>query len=205
MALEARDILHEGLLQMDLIAYEESLWNYFQLLKHWNRAYNLVASADDSTLIPRHIFDSLAVRPWIYGHRCLDVGTGAGLPGLLLAVTMPDTEWVLLDANGKKVRFCEQAIHKLGLKNAQAVQQRVESYQPNQLFNTVISRAYDQADSFVRQCRHLLDTGGRLLAMKGRIDEEERDRAAALGLDIEIRALTVPTLSGQRHLMTFTT
>jgi len=204
MPEESRDILHQGLVQLDLTAYEQAIWHSFQLLKRWNRAYNLVADAVDRTLITRHLLDSLSIRPLITGTDCLDVGTGAGLPGLLLAVTMPGTEWVLLDANGKKIRFCEQAIHELGLNNARAMQQRIEAYQPGMQFDTIISRAYDQAGSFIQQTRHLLKQGGRLLAMKGRIDKEEKDNAAALGLDMQIAALSVPMLTGERHAMIFT-
>jgi len=203
MADTVRDALHAGLQRLDLDSSELMLWNYFQLLKRWNQSYNLVAKADDQTLLRRHLFDSLSVRRLVAPGRCLDVGSGAGLPGLILAVTMPDTEWVLLDANGKKTRFCEQAIHELGVKNARAVQQRIEAHQPDGCYDTIISRAYDQADNFVEQTRHLLCEGGRILAMKGRIDEEEKSRAANLGFQLDIETLQVAELTGQRHVMIF--
>ncbi len=198
-----RDALRSGLEQLGLISSEQILWNYYQLLKRWNRTYNLVAKAPDQTLLSRHIFDSLSVRHLIPQGRCLDVGSGAGLPGLLLAATMPDAQWVLLDANGKKVRFCEQAVHELGLKNVRVVQQRIEAHCPQHSYDTIISRAYAQADSFVLQVQHLLSDDGQILAMKGRVDKEERSRAAALGLHINIETLIVPELTGQRHVMIF--
>lgn len=198
-----RDALRSGLEQLGLISSEQILWNYYQLLKHWNQTYNLVAKAPDQTLLSRHIFDSLSVRRLIPGGRCLDVGSGAGLPGLLLAATMPDAQWVLLDANGKKTRFCEQATHELGLKNVQVVQQRIEQHCPDHSYDTIISRAYDQAGSFVQQVRHLLSDDGQILAMKGRVDEAEKSRAAALGFHMSIETLIVPKLTGQRHVMIF--
>ena len=201
MPNKARAGFRAGLEQQGLLAFEEPLWAYLQLLQHWNQAYNLVARADELTLISRHIFDSLSVRPFVTGRHNLDVGSGAGLPGMLLAVTMPDTEWTLLDSNGKKTRFCEQAAHELGLKQVQVVQARVEAHQPDRLYDSIISRAYDQADNFVRQTSHLLAEGGQILAMKGRIDEGERDRTEQLGFQLRIEALGAPQQTGQRHVM----
>ncbi len=198
---KARAYLQSGLEQQNLTAFEEPLWGWLQLLKRWNKAYNLVAAADDETLISRHIFDSLSVRPFVDGRYNLDIGSGAGLPGMLLAVTMPDTEWTLLDSNGKKTRFCEQAAHELGLKQIKVVQARVEAHQPDQLYDSIICRAYDQADSFVRQTRHLLADGGQLLAMKGRIDEGEKNRVEQHGFRLRVAALDVPQQSAQRHVM----
>lgn len=199
----AQQALQTGLQTLGLAEYASSLNQYVDILQRWNRSYNLVASVDDQTLVQRHILDSLVIRPFITPGRAIDIGTGAGLPGLLLAVTMPDTEWTLLDANGKKTRFCEQAVIELGLRNVQVIQQRVESLHTNACFMTIVSRAYAQADEFVSASRHLLCDRGRILAMKGKIDQEEQTLAQATGLLLDIQPLQVPGQAGARHLMIF--
>ena len=199
----AQQTLLDGLAKLGLDDYANSISEYVELLQRWNRTYNLVARADDITLVNRHVLDSLAVRPFITQGPCVDIGTGAGLPGLLLAVTMPDTEWTLLDANGKKTRFCEQAVAELGLKNVLVVQQRLEQFQPGACYMTIISRAYAQADSFVSASRHLLCDRGRILAMKGKIDREEKAIAAATGFLLRTETLQAPGQTGERHLMIF--
>lgn len=192
-----------GLEELGVSRFAEPIWQYIQLLKRWNKAYNLVAPVEDRVLYARHIFDSLSVREYLAGPRLLDVGTGAGLPGLLLAVTMPDQEWTLLDANGKKTRFCEQAVLELGLNNVKVVQQRIERYQTADGYQTIISRAYDQASDFVTATSRLMSEGGQILAMKGRIDAQEKAAAKSIGLQLEIATLHVPGVVGQRHLMVF--
>jgi 16S rRNA (guanine527-N7)-methyltransferase len=151
----------------------------------------------------RHIFDCLAARPYIQGIHCLDVGSGAGLPGLLLAVTMPATEWVLLDSNGKKVRFCEQAVQELGLNNVKVIQQRIEHHEPKVCYESIISRAYSQAAGFIESTKRLLCPQGQVLAMKGRIDAKEKADAQATGLHLEVMSMHAPGQLGQRHMMVF--
>ncbi len=116
---------------------------------------------------------------------------------------MPDQEWTLLDANGKKTRFCEQAVLELGLKNVTVVQQRIEHHQPTDCYQTIISRAYDQAGDFVSSTSRLVCDGGQILAMKGKIDAEEKAVAESSGLHLDIATLHVPGIDGQRHLMIF--
>lgn len=200
---EAQQALFSGLGELGLSDYESVFCSYIDLLKHWNHAYNLVAKTDDSTLISRHILDSLAARPFMKAGPCLDVGSGAGLPGLILAVTMPGTEWVLLDANGKKTRFCVQAVRELGLSNVRVVQQRIESYQPEKCYMTIISRAYSLAADFVSASKRLMCPGGQILAMKGRVAEAEKVGAEATGLQLEIKSMHVPGQKGERHMMIF--
>ncbi|NOR40556.1 MAG: 16S rRNA (guanine(527)-N(7))-methyltransferase RsmG [Gammaproteobacteria bacterium] len=200
----AQEALAQGLSELGLSDYSSGLWQYITLLQRWNKAYNLVASIGEMEMINRHILDSLAARPFIRQGPCLDVGSGAGLPGLVLAVTMPTTEWVLLDSNGKKTRFCEQAVHELGLKNVEVVQQRVAHHEPGQCYATIISRAYAQAVDFVNATRHLLCDSGQILAMKGRIDVQEKANAEATGLHLEVESMQVPGQAGQRHMMVFT-
>jgi len=199
----AQQALERGLSEIGLSEYINKISQYISLLQQWNKAFNLIASVDELTLLNRHIFDSLAARPFIHHGPCLDVGSGAGLPGLLLAVTMPTTEWVLLDSKGKKTRFCEQAVQELGLSKVKVVQQRIAHYESEQCFATIISRAYSQAADFVRSTQHLLCPEGQVLAMKGRIDNEEKANAQAIGLHLEIVSMQAPGQMGQRHMMVF--
>lgn len=203
MNQQAQQALHKGLEALDQVAHEATICRYIELLKRWNRAYNLVAKIDDLGLVNRHVLDCLAARKFIHQGPCLDVGSGAGLPGLILAVTMPTTEWVLLDANGKKTRFCVQAVRELGLKNVRVSQQRIESYRPEHCFMTIISRAYSQAANFVRSSGHLLCDQGRILAMKGQVAEEEKASAEEVGLPLQIESMHVPGLTGERNMMIF--
>ena len=199
----AQQALESGLSEMGLSDHIYNINQYISLLQRWNKAFNLIADVDELTLLNRHIFDCLAARSFTQQGPCLDVGSGAGLPGLLLAVTMPATEWVLLDSNGKKTRFCEQVVQELGLSNVQVVQQRIAHYEPEQCFTSIISRAYSQAADFVTSVKHLLCPEGQVLAMKGRVDKEEKTNAQAIGLHLEIVPMHAPGQSGQRHMMVF--
>ena len=203
MNQQAQQALHKGLEALNLAAYEAAISKYVYLLKRWNRAYNLIAKIDDLGLVNRHVLDCLAATKYIVAGPCLDVGSGAGLPGLILAVTMPSTEWVLLDANGKKTRFCVQAVRELGLKNVRVFQERIESYYPEHCFMTIISRAYSQAADFVCSSKHLLCNEGQILALKGHIAEEEKASAEAVGLKMHIESIYAPGQTGKRHMMIF--
>lgn len=200
---EASRLLQQGMSQLGLAEYFQPVVGYIALLQRWNRAYNLVARADETELVRRHILDCLSARPFIRHGPCLDVGSGAGLPGLILAVTMPGTEWVLLDANGKKTRFCVQAVRELGLKNVRVFQERIESYHPEHCFMTIISRAYSQAADFVCSSKHLLCNEGQILALKGHIAEEEKASAEAVGMQLQIESIYAPGQTGERHMMIF--
>ena len=201
MPESTRDVLLQGLRYHGLQEYAAPIEQYMALLKKWNRAYNLIAEADDKTLLSRHIFDSLSVRDSIAGERAMDVGTGAGLPGLLLAVTMPAREWTLLDANGKKTRFCEQAVMELGLKNVTVMQQRIEHHRPPHCYDTIISRAFAPLTGFIRAVRHLLCDSGRMVAMKGKMDAAEQAAARQAQLRMQLIPLQVYGGIGQRHVM----
>ena len=138
-----------------------------QLLEKWNKAYNLTAIRNKAAMIGLHLLDSLAVAPYIQGPRIIDIGTGAGLPGIPLAIYYPELQFTLLDSNAKKTRFVQQAILALGLKNVTVTHTRVEQYEPEQNFDTVITRAFASLPDILKLTSHLLSEQGILLAMKG--------------------------------------
>lgn len=170
----------------------------------WNRAYNLTAVRERAEMVPRHLHDSLAVLPFLHGATVLDVGTGAGLPGLVLAIADPARRYTLLDANGKKIRFCEYAIDALKVPNATAVQARVETYRPGVCFDTVVSRAFASIADFIQHAGHLCAPGGAMLAMKGSHPAQElADLPPGWGL-AAVHRLIVPGLDAERHLAILT-
>ena len=150
-----------------------SLARYVVLLAQWSRAYNLTAVRDPFAMIDRHVLDSLAAVDFLVGGRLLDVGTGAGLPGLVLAVVRPDVRCTLLDPVRKKTRFCAHAAMTLGLDNVEVVSERLAMHRPEHRYSTVISRAALTLAELVAGARPLLDPSGRIVAMKGLRSEEE--------------------------------
>jgi len=191
-------LLSQGLNSLDInidTKAQQQILDYLALLKKWNRVYNLTAIADEE-MIPKHVLDSLAVLPYICGTRILDVGTGAGLPGLLLAIARPDWQCVLVDSNAKKIRFIKQVIIELKLDNVEAVSSRIENFNDQKLFDTIISRAYADIESFYMQTKRLCSNGGCLLAMKGKKPE-----IAAIKASIKIIPLKIPYLQAARHLV----
>lgn len=146
---------------------------YIKLIVKWNRVYNLTAVRDPQRMLDRHILDSLSVLPYLSGNRIIDVGAGAGLPGIPLAIASPDKTFVLLDSNRKKTRFMQQAKVELTLDNVEVVCDRVENYQPAACFDTVISRAFSSLLNMVYWSAHLCAPHGVFLAMKGHYPEEE--------------------------------
>ena len=173
---------------------------YLDLLLKWNKVYNLTAIKDPALMITHHLLDSLSIAPYLHGDRLIDVGTGAGLPGIPLATTHPDKHFVLLDSNVKKTRFCQQAVAELGLGNVEVVHRRVEDYQPEKLFSDVISRAYAALTDMVTSCQHLLGKNGVYLAMKSQAVDRELG-ALVPGLQHEIKTLQVPGLNAARCLV----
>ena len=179
----------------------DALASYLDLLLKWNRAYNLTAVRDPADMVTRHLLDSLAIAAYLPPGRCLDVGTGAGLPGVPLAIFYPQREFHLLDSNGKKTRFLFQVKTGLGLANMTVHQARVEHFRPAAPFDVVLSRAFASLADMVQGCGHLLSPGGRFLAMKGAFPQEE---LAALDGRFELLAshrLAVPGLEEERHLL----
>ena len=197
----------KGLQEIDLEVNEqqlEKLKQYVDLLSRWNKTYNLTAVRNPAEMIPVHIFDSLVVAPYIKGNHCLDVGSGAGLPGIPLAIMLPDRHFTMLDTNGKKTRFIQQAIIELGLKNADVVQTRVESWQAPQPYEAIISRAFSSIVDFVNGCSKLLAEDGTLYAMKGQFPFQELAYLPKGYALASRHALDVPYVEGERHLLEIT-
>ena len=192
-------------LQLDLDARQRhSLLHYLELLVKWNRAYNLTAVRDPVQMVVRHLLDSLAIAPRLSGRRIIDVGTGAGLPGIPIAIVFPEREIELLDSNGKKTRFLFQVKTALRLDSMVVHHTRVESFQSSEPFDMVLSRAFASLPDMVTACRHLLAPGGRFLAMKGVYPAEELEEIAAW-CDVQaVTPLDVPGLAEQRHLVEMT-
>jgi 16S rRNA (guanine527-N7)-methyltransferase len=180
---------------------EARLLAYVELLARWNQAYNLTAIRDPGEMLVKHVLDSLAVLPFVAAGPCVDVGTGAGLPGIPLAIARPDLRFTLLDSNGKKTRFVTQAVAELKLGNVEVVQARSEAWEPPVPFAQVLSRAFASLQDFARLAGGLAAPGGRLLAMKG---SNPADELAALPGGFRLLAvhpLAVPGLDAERCLV----
>jgi 16S rRNA (guanine527-N7)-methyltransferase len=174
---------------------------YLNLMSKWNRVYNLTAIRQPEEMLTHHLLDSLAVLPYLTTGNLLDIGSGAGLPGIPVAVARPDISVVMLDSNSKKTRFIQQVIVELGLSNAEVVHSRVEDYKVDKGFDTVISRAFSSLSQFVEGATPLLGNNGRFLAMKGRYPDDELAAVQELAEVIAVHRLEVPYLDSQRHLV----
>jgi len=202
--VDYREPIQRGLDALALTYSElqlDQLQTYLTLLHKWNGAYNLTAVRDPAQMIGRHLLDSLAITPWLRGERCADVGTGAGLPGIPLAIMFPQRQFELIDSNGKKIRFVTQAINELNLRNTQARQCRVEDYRPQQCYDAVTSRAFASLSDMARSCSHLLVPGGELLALKGIYPSAELSALPEQYTVDACHPLQVPGEVGGRHLI----
>jgi 16S rRNA (guanine527-N7)-methyltransferase len=167
--------LQRGIAQLDIALDAEAqrkLLDYLALLHKWNKVYNLTAIRDPQQMVSNHLLDSLAILPHLWPGRWLDVGCGAGLPGVVMAIARPDWQIAMLDSNSKKTGFVQQAIIELGLKNASVHCVRVEEWRPAQPFDGIVSRAFTELGDFLRVTRHLMAEGGRWAAMKGVAEQE---------------------------------
>jgi 16S rRNA (guanine527-N7)-methyltransferase len=174
---------------------------YINLLEKWNKAYNLSGIKQKEQMLTLHVLDSLSVLPFLNGSFGLDVGTGAGLPGFILALARPDMHWVLLDSNQKKTTFLNQAILELGPENIEVVRSRVEDYRSEQSFSTIICRALMSAPTFCELAEPLLDRNGRILMMKATAVEEESREIDLLRYSAKVQPLKVPELDASRQLL----
>ncbi len=172
-------------------------------LEHWNTRINLTAIRDPQDMVSGHILDSLAVRPMLSGSQVLDIGTGAGFPGLPLAIVEAEIEFRLLDANGRKISFVRHVIGELGLANASAIKARIEDYAPDERFDTVIARALASIPRLLELAGHLVRDEGVLLALKGKYPATELEQIKEIsGWKYDVTDLTVPGLeSHARHVV----
>ena len=200
MSLQAK--LEQGLQQAELDLPEnvrQKLLDYLALLQKWNKVHNLTAVRDPEEMVTLHLLDSLSVLPYIKARRLLDVGSGAGLPGIPLALCLPDLQVTVMDSSHKKASFMRQAKAELDIPNLEVVCGRVEKYQPKQLFDIVISRAFSDLAEFVALTRHVCAPGAQWLAMKGVYPYDE---LAQLKMEpTQVVSLNVPGLQAQRHLV----
>ena len=176
------------------------LLDYLGELKRWNKAYNLTAIDEPDQMVIRHLLDSLSIAPWVQG-RVLDVGTGAGLPGIPLAIMDTELDMTLMDRTAKKIRFLDHVIRKLQLVNVEAVHSRIEEHSSLAPYDVIVSRAFSSLADFAHTSRHLLGPRSRLLAMKGkRPDSELKVLPEWIGVDA-VEKLPVPGLHEDRHLV----
>jgi len=204
--MDLRESLTSGLQALEQGDLDDRIDQFLLLideLRKWNARINLTAVRKPADMIGLHLLDSLAVRPWLRGKRIIDIGTGAGFPGLPLALAEPDRQFVLLDSNGKKISFVRHAASALGIDNVHAVKARVEDYAPDERFDTVIARALATVPRLVELSAHLVGEGGQLLALKGKSPLAELDAAGPhAAWEYQIEQLAVPTLDAHsRHLV----
>lgn len=183
---------------------ERLLLRYLDTMLRWNKVYNLTAITDPVQMIYRHLIDSLAIAQFLSGKRFIDIGSGAGLPGIPLAICQTDRQFILLDSNGKKTRFLLQVSADLGLSNVEVVHNRVETYRAEKGFDGILCRAFSSLSDYLDLSSHLLAEDGVFYAMKGRLSEQE---LSDIPKDYSLRAirpLKIPGGSEQRHLIELT-
>lgn len=195
--------LRLGITQLGIVVdaqIQEKLLDYLTLLNKWNKVYNLTAIRDPHRMVSHHLLDSLSVVKHLWPGQWLDVGCGAGLPGMVMAIAQPDWHITMLDSNSKKTSFVQQAIIELGLNNAKVICIRVEDWHPAELFDGIISRAYTELGDFLRSTRHLVAEQGRWAAMKGSPEQELTRLPPGCVVD-RVIPLQVPGLHAVRSLV----
>jgi 16S rRNA (guanine527-N7)-methyltransferase len=198
------DTLLEGARALGIELSDEQagkLVAHLDLLDDWNQRMNLTAIRDRGQQLTKHLLDSLSVRPYLRGSRVADVGSGAGFPGIPLAIVLPDVHFALIESTGKKCRFLEHVRDTLALTNVEVVQARAEAFKPTARFETVLARAVGPVADLVRVAGPLVAGGGRLLAMKGRFPEDELAKKLSGWKVAEVHRLVVPGLDEERHVV----
>lgn len=176
----------------------EKLNSYINLLDKWNKAFNLTAVRNINEMLERHLVDSLSIARYIEGENLIDVGTGPGLPGIPLAILYPEKHFHLLDSNGKKTRFLQQAKLELRLDNIDVVNSRVEAFRPQKKFDGVLSRAFASLEDMLTGADHLCESGGHFFAMKGQYPEMELQ---AVTKPYKVQPISWPGNQLERHLI----
>ncbi len=197
-------LLAAGVAEMGLdvsLEVQQKLLQYLSLLHKWNKVYNLTAVRDPLEMVTLHLLDSLSVLPYIKTKNLLDVGSGGGLPGIVLAICLPNLQVTTIDTVQKKAIFMRQVKGELGLSNLEVVHARVENYQPKEKFEAIVSRAFSEASLFVKLTQHLIADNGQWLAMKGVAPHKELKTLELISN--KIIALKVAGLNAERHLVIF--
>lgn len=183
----------------------DKLEAYATLIQRWNKVYNLTAITEFEEIIYKHFLDSLLLLPFLNEERIIDVGSGAGFPGIPLALSCPSKRFALLDSNSKKTRFLIHAISELGITNTEVIHSRVENYHPIEKWDIVVTRAFAQLTDIARQTRHLLNSDGKIIAMKGKLDDTEIQNLGADFFVEKIERLDIKTRHaaqlGARHIL----
>jgi 16S rRNA (guanine527-N7)-methyltransferase len=204
MRAAEREVLVSGArdlgIELDPIG-AETLLKLVDELERGNEQFNLTAIRDRLGMLQKHVLDSMSLQPYLRGERLADVGTGAGFPGLVLAVVNPHRRFTLIEATAKKARFVEQTAQRIGCGNVLVVNSRAESYRPFELFDTVVARALSSLADFVAYAGHLCAPGGRLLAMKGKRPDDEISALPRAFRVLAVHRLSVPGLPDERHLV----
>ena len=202
---ELDKLLQDAIAQLKIEVSDEQRKNlllYLDKLLFWNKAYNLTAIKQPKEALIKHVIDCLAILPDLKPGRLLDIGTGAGLPGVIVAICQPERPITVLDSNQKKIRFIRQSVSELGLSNVTPVASRIENFNPeeSEKFDVVTSRAFASLTDFVDAAAPRMAENGCLQAMKGLIPDEADTQALIGEWDIENVPLTVPFLNETRHL-----
>ena len=199
-----RELLTDGSAQLDLKidrARADALLNLVDELEIANAQFNLTAIRDRLGMLRKHVLDSLSLHPFLKGARIADVGTGAGFPGLPLAVVNPGRRFSLIEATAKKARFVERTAHRLALDNVEVVNERAERFRPLELFDTILARALSSLSDFVAYAGHLCAPDGRLLAMKGKRPDEEIRALPKSFRVVAVHRIKLPGLDDERHIV----
>ena len=203
-ASQLRDELNKQLTNNYLTLDEpviEKLTDYLLLIEKWNQLHNLTSIRNPTQMVPKHILDSLSISPYLQGTRILDVGTGAGLPGIPLALTYPNYHFTLLDSNGKKTRFLTHVIQNLAISNIDIIQTRVEDFRVDICFDSIITRAFSTLTDFLKKTHHLACSKGIFLSMKGQYPTEEINSLDSRFTVTSVNPIQITGLNEKRHVI----
>jgi 16S rRNA (guanine527-N7)-methyltransferase len=183
------------------VLQKKQLIEFVLLINKWNKAYNLTSVRDPHDMLVKHILDSIVVSPYLQGDFFADIGTGAGLPGIPLAIMNPDKSFLLIDSLGKRIRFIKQSLYELNISNVTAIQTRVEDVKLEKPLDGVLSRAFASLKDMLHWCQSLTDETGIFLALKGQVNQLELDEIPTGFKVVDCINLGVPNFKGERHLI----